>query len=396
MFNKENKKTDFLDENLKSVKFHTMKDDLTHKEENINFEKTVDVKEADQIKGSSPFMNQAGESFNIEAVNAKKDIPNSYSAPAAPLASSPASSYPTFDADQPFGSKSTPKPEININVDNIEFDDAQGKSSVFLYVIILIVILLLGAGGYYFWMVKEGKIEETGLIQDILDYKEGIKETNGDGVNKNIDNNVPVTDLSNVDSGFSDKTNFLVIDNNELTQEGIKAVIDKKFLEMDKYKGNQLEFLVVNKSNKPITFRDFANSFKINLNTTITSNLEMDNFSLFLYKKGNIKRVDLVLSVKNKNLLKANLLNNEKTLVDSLAPLFIYEKPMNVSNMQFKESTYNNSTIRYTNLNKNMDLSLDYSISGDYLILATNKDSGRLIIDKLSSELVKNEKVFTP
>lgn len=394
MFNNENKKTDFLDDNLKSVKFHTMKDDLTNKEENINFEKTANIKEVDQTKGNSPFMNQASESFNIEAVNAKKDIPNSYPAPATPLASSPAASYPTFDADQPFGSKNTPKPEININVDNIEFDDAQGKSSVFLYIIILIVILLLGAGGYYFWMVKGGKIEETGLIQDILDYKESVKET--DGVNKNIDNNVPVTDLSNADSGFSDKTNFLVIDGNELTQVGIKAAIDKKFLEMDKYKGNQLEFLVVNKSNKPIAFRDFANSFKINLDTTITSNLEMDNFSLFLYKKGNIKRVDLVLSVKNKNLLKANLLNNEKTLVDSLAPIFVYEKPMNTSNMQFKESVYKNSVIRYTNLNKGMDLSLDYSISGDYLILATNKDSGRLIIDKLSGELVKNENVFTP
>jgi hypothetical protein len=221
-----------------------------------------------------------------------------------------------------------------------------------------------------------------------------IAENSNDSINNSTSAVVnSINDLSNKE--FSDKTNFLVINSDELNQTGINTLIERKFLEMENYDGIQLEFLLVDKDNKPILFKDFVDNFKLNLSPDIINNLVSDNFSLFLYKKDNIKRIDIVVGVKNRDLLKSGLSKNERMLLNDLAALFIYDKPDSNMIVQFKDSNYKNNLVRYANLDKGLSLSLDYSISGDYLIFATSKDSGRLIMDKLAGELVSKNDIFS-
>lgn len=378
MFNKENKKANPLADSLNSVKIHTMKDDLTNKNEELVLEKEEVAKE-DYVarEGASPFMNKPFTSSESNEMDVKENNDKN--------------DLPIINAESDLATP-TELSDENISEDNLQIEDSEKRSSLFLYVIIFVILLLVGAGGYYFWMIRGADDKAVQLVEDnsAVADNETIEQTSTD-----VDGPKPITDdSSSVNSQFSDKTNFLVVAENEMTQLGIKAVIERKFAEMNNYSGTQLEFLVVDKDNKPIAFKEFADIFGLSLAVDINNNLEMDNFSLFLYKKDNVKRISLALSVKDGDMLKNGLLKNEKTLLNDLGVLFVYEQPKDLSGAQFKESKYGSNSVRYVNLNKAMDLSLDYSISGNYLILATNKDSGRLIMDKLDAELVKNEDIF--
>ncbi|HBR79385.1 MAG TPA: hypothetical protein DEA46_03080, partial [Candidatus Moranbacteria bacterium] len=275
------------------------------------------------------------------------------------------------------------------NADMVSFETLNEKSNTFIYGIIFAIILLLGAGGYYIWFMRDEKNNDNS--------KSGITVDSNKKSSANSENNSAnaIEDLVGDKSGFSDKVNFMVVNDEELNQLGIKSIIERKFIEMEKYSGNQLEFLIVDKNNKPILFKNFIDNFKIYLSPNVANNLSPDNFSLFLYKNKDIKRVSVVVGIKNKDLLKANLVKNEKTLVKNIEALFVYAKPENISASKFGESNYNSNLIRYVNLNKNLDLSLDYAVIGDYFMVATNKESGRLIIDKLSKESESKTDIFS-
>ncbi|MFA6183942.1 MAG: hypothetical protein WC682_02465 [Parcubacteria group bacterium] len=375
MFNKENNKEDLISESIKSVKFHTMQDDLSGKNEISQEEETKNPIISD-AKEDSPFLSGSKNISNKidDVAVANKGYDNQDVAFKQPFTSS---NNNVNDKDDIGGVES----EIN--------DEVEKKSHFFSYMVIFLIIILLGAGGYYYVVIKGENI--SSLLQNVNIIN---NDSSSDNSNTNIAETNPIGDALGNTGVFSDKTNFLVIGEDKFNQAGIKSVIDEKFLEMEKYKGNQLEFIVVDKNNKPVGFNEFINKFNLSLNAEIVNNLVPDNFSIFLYKKDNIKRMDMVIGIKNKDLLKIGLNKNEKTLVSDLSGLFIYEKPVNVIGRQFKDSKYKDSLIRYINLNTSLNLSLDYAISGDYLVLATNKDSGRLIIDKLASELVKNEDIF--
>lgn len=399
MFDKKNKKINDNSEYLESVKFHTMKDDLSgegEKAPNIENKK----EELYENKGGSPFLNN-------KVVNDKAVEDNTENVPEKEMSNDLAKAEPkkenialnNFSNPKTSGgyphladiSESETATPVSIN-DNGTIEYADEKKSVFGYVVIFIIILLLGAGGYYFWILKEGDADifNVNIAEKLNKISESVN------INPDEDLNNAIDDLSDNKNGFSDKVNFMIVNDGELSQLGITKLIDDKFTEMEKYSGNQLEFLLVDKNNKPISFKNFADNFKITLGDDVLNNVDLDNFSVFLYRNGDIKRVDLVIGVNDVNSLKTVLARDEKKLVKDLDSLFVYEKPENYASKQFDQSDYNGSLVRYLNLNKELNLSLDYSIVGDYLVFATNKESGRLIIDKLLGESEGKSDIFNP
>lgn len=394
MFNKKNNKIKTESEYVGFAKLHTMKDDL-FLENKKNPEDTITedkIEKNTNVAGSSPFLNNSNSAekisdekeanFNTQKETMGQDS-NQFNSPKS-------GGFPQMPTQNQDSSFSNPSENI-ISEDLVE---ASEKKSFFAYAIIFIIILLLGAIGYYVWMIKGQK--------NVADLEPSTSmDSNEDSANsldKNSDNNYSgaINDLSEDNGDFSEKVNFLIITKENLNQAGITKSIEGKFSEMEKYNGNQLEFLVVDESNKPILFKDFVNSFEMSLNSEMVNNLSEDNFSLFLYKNKEVKRVGMVVGVKNKEALKTSLSKNEGVLVNTMNSLFVYDKPDQSSNNKFNESEYKGNIIKYVNLNKNANLSLDYSIVGDYAIFATSKDSARLIIDKISSEKNLKKNVFNP
>lgn len=385
MFNKNNTKIKPESELLALAKFHTMKQDISGesvvspKEDSKLEDQSGEMTEA---KGGSPFLNNEMPTVDkVNEVNEKiaseKEIKRA--------------GFPNFEKINEENNMNT---ENGGNETNELLQETGEKKHGLVYVMIMIVILLLGIGSYYFFFVREEKSMNE-IFSDLIGAN---NESNSDDLTNNTDlgsNNQAIDDFSEEKNKFSDKVNFMVINDENFDQAGIKSAIDDKFMEMEKYNGSQLEFLLVDQNNTPISFKDFGDNFGLSLKPEITNNLSGDNFSLFLYKNSGVKRVNLVVGVKDEDLLRVGLAKNEETLVNDFSSLFMYDKPESAA-QPFKESDYNGKIIRYINLKDNADLSLDYAVLGNYLIVATSKDSGRLIIDKLSDESSPRGDIFTP
>ncbi len=232
----------------------------------------------------------------------------------------------------------------------------------------LIITVLIGVGGYYSFINKE-------QIMSFLNINSANNE-------KKLENNQ--ADIKKEpENNFSDKSNFLMID--ELTKEDIISSINQTFDKMPENK--LLEFVIVDKDNVALLFPELSNALGLTLDSEVMRNLG-DNFSVFLYKKSNDnKRVSLVIDISNKKLLSGSISTNSGNLVQAIEPVFLNAQVSPEKEASgFNTSSYENVSIRYNNLSQDTDLSIDYAIIGDKFMLATSKDSGRLIIDKLIIE----------
>jgi len=254
-------------------------------------------------------------------------------------------------------------------------DDIKSGSSVWTYVIFVLVIFILIAGGYYFWVIRGGR--------DCL----GLTDYLGDGI---LRNNIfsEIGDEPSILSSaktFSEKSNYLVVDAEQLENNEIKKVIEDTFSQMRAYNGDQLEFVLVDKNNSSIKLAQFMQSFGIKLDKKIMEDLS-NKFSIILSKKDGNNRLSLVLNLNNKDSVLNNLKKEEVSMLENLKPILLDAEISPESKKTFADGMYNDVTIRYMNLNDKPDLSIDYMIFDDYLIFATSKESGRLVLDRLAAE----------
>lgn len=264
------------------------------------------------------------------------------------------------------------------------FDDLNeyetGGGGFFAYIMFFLLILFVGGVGYYILIIKEGELPKDFTLDEIVTYIQTEKKTISQIISEKN------AEADNATGGeFSEKTNFLIVKDGELTKEGLKNLINKKFAEIQSYQGEQLEFLLVDENNTPIKFTKFAQALGLNLNMDILSGLN-ESFSIFLTKENGNNRIGIAVSLKNVDNIKTYLKNDEVNLFKNLNPILLDEKvPSPVKNI-FADANYRDINIRYMNLNSKPDLSIDYFIINNYLVFATSKESGRLVIDKLSAE----------
>jgi hypothetical protein len=137
----------------------------------------------------------------------------------------------------------------------------------------------------------------------------------------------------------------------------------------------------VDSNNNPIAFPIFATAAKLNLAPTLLSSLGED-FSLFIYNDNNNIRIGLSIAISKSNILAAELQKQEKTFVTDASFLFLDAKPETLTGI-FTTTDYKNTTVHYLNVNPQKNLSIDYAIIGSQIMLATSKNTGRAILDKL-------------
>ena len=264
------------------------------------------------------------------------------------------------------------------------FDDLNEYESrgggFFVYSLMFLIILTLGGGGYYVLVVKEGELPQEYSWSGIMSYVEEDIEKSKILIDKTVGEDVPPPKPV-----FSEKTNFLVVKTGELTKDGIKNLINNKFVEMKDYQGDQLEFLMVDEKNAPVKFENFVNAFGMVLDRKILDNAN-GNFSIFLSQKDGINRMGLAINVKEKDLILRTLSESEPILSQNLKPILLDSEASTSVEDVFGDSAYKDIKIRYSNLSSQTDLSIDYFTVGNYLIFATSKDSGRLIIDRMLGE----------
>ncbi len=191
-----------------------------------------------------------------------------------------------------------------------------------------------------------------------------------------------------------DNKNSSTYSTNSLNQIKIQststAVSDfsKNLKEIDKNlekenNSNLIGFNVVDKDNKKLSFRSFCSVISINLPESIISNID-DDFVVYAYRSPVtlVTRFSIVAKSLNSVMLKKSLNSYEANLVNSMYPLFI-EKISKRSDVVFEDSEYDSNRIRFFNFKDGTNKSIDYSVVGDKLFIATSMETMHFLMDTL-------------
>lgn len=134
----------------------------------------------------------------------------------------------------------------------------------------------------------------------------------------------------------------------------------------------------VNGQSKYLNFNEFCQIAEIQ--TPLSEN----NFTLFLYSQDEGNRLGLVIDIQNfyEEPIFSLLRNWEPEMKTDLKLIFLATKPGPAATEEFQDNIYQNIAIRYLNF-PHPDLTIDYAIIDDKLVIATSKDSIYAVIDIL-------------
>ena len=225
--------------------------------------------------------------------------------------------------------------------------------------IIIFAVLAAGGYGYYFWITRQNSPEiQTPAIQ------------------------TPSASPSEVPLLSTDKPNYLNIDLENTDSAQIKEMLIKNAQDVSMLQANTLvEFIAVDQQNNPLNFQGFAQKAGINLPAEILAGLGT-NFSVFVYNDNGKARLGIAIDSKDitEKTLQKNLLAKEPLLPKILEPLYLPTE-YTIEDKTFATSYYGGAEIRYFNITSPEELSVDYTIFRNKLLIGTNKMTLRSMID---------------
>ncbi|HPN96358.1 MAG TPA: hypothetical protein PLK35_01190 [Candidatus Moranbacteria bacterium] len=225
----------------------------------------------------------------------------------------------------------------------------------------IFIIFMAAGGGYYYWLTRQNSKTE------IVEAPPVIPE--------------PTPEIS------TKNPNYLNIDIDTWDSARIKEEI-KIYANKPLTSDSPAEFVVADLQNNPIAFEKFAQKIGFNFSPQIFSSLA-EKFSLFVYSDNGKTRLGISINIKdaeNAITLKDNLTKEETTLDAELEPLFITTSQYQIDKVKtFSDSQYGGADIRYKNIISPEELSVDYAIFQNKLVIGTTKMTERAIIDYVSS-----------
>ena len=244
---------------------------------------------------------------------------------------------------------------------------------------VALVILILGIGVYYF-IATRSKTSEV-----IVDNSATIS-TNDQTTQDTPTDTVP--EIPQATSTLTpDKPNFLVLDSVIASPADMKTVIRSYLAKVSDTKiSTAFEFIVTDQGNNPLKFSDFATEAGLKLSPETMLNLSSE-FSLFIYNDGGEMRLGLAIKSANDAKLKNALTKDESVLAGALQALFV-PTDYTLGTNTFAASSYSNADIRYSNVPASKDLSIDYTIFQNHLLIGTSKMTVRVAIDFLSTSQI--------
>jgi len=227
--------------------------------------------------------------------------------------------------------------------------EKRGKSKFFI-ILIIIIIIAIAIAAFFYW---QGTKPEP-------------------APNQSPQNEEPQTPQSLIPV---EKTKIISIKNNIPLPT---YLINQTKLEQA---AGTFKSIIPQKEDKKLSLNELTGELGIVIYPYVLSELK-DNYSLFLYGQDNKKRLGLIIEINNPDTIKEQLRFWEITMVDDMKNLFLEDKPGNPITKTFQDNIYNGISIRYINF-PNPDLTIDYAIKNNLLILCTSKELMYKIIDRI-------------
>jgi len=252
---------------------------------------------------------------------------------------------------------------------DIEPEKKSLSKKIFLIVITMIILIIIVAGGYYFWMTR---VKNSSNIDSQISTNDA---------QQTIPNN---TDTQTLPTFSQSQANYLSVDMQNIDTAGLKETLKGYTDKVSQMKvTGAIEFIITDKLNNPVSFQNFSQKLGLTLSPNVSSHLGQ-TFSLFIYIDNSYPRFGLMIPEDNSATIKTALLQEEKLLARELEPLFLNPSYNLTTIPTFNSSVYNGIQLRYTNILSADNLSVDYAISNNHLVIGTSKLTARAILDYLA------------
>lgn len=286
----------------------------------------------------------------------------------------------TLSSSEPFSIDQVIRDRINLKKETLLIKETSGKTKtswgkVFFSAILLFILLLTGFLGYYYWTNRELPIPAKWFskFNDFVQF--------GQFATQSPPLASPTPEIHETAS-FSEKNpNYLSIDLNNPGNEQIKSVLQKYAQKVTASKTSlPIEFIPTDNQNNPISFSLFSKKLGLSLSQDLLSAISDESFSLFFYNDTQKAKIGLSIPLRQGTRLKSVLLQEESNLARELEPIFLIST-YTIENKLFSESNYKGIEVRYLNILSPEELSIDYAIQDNHLLIGTTKMTLRSIMD---------------
>jgi len=240
------------------------------------------------------------------------------------------------------------------------------------FILITLIFIVIGLGGFLYWwnyihVITPPTYYQCQNYQCLLVEGEGIDQCFSHADCAPPEPEIPASLIS------IDETETI-----ELVKSQENLLIDKlKTLaaqEQTKETFRRILIKSINGQRKYLGWSTFCQL--LGIQTPLAEN----NFTLFLYNQTEGNRLGLVLKVENPEQIQSLMRNWETSLSTDLEPIFLDLEPGPAATEEFQDNVYQDVAIRYLNF-PNPDLTIDYAVVDDKLVITTSKDSIYAVID---------------
>jgi len=242
------------------------------------------------------------------------------------------------------------KPPKPLKIKKIIPPEVKAKRRKRASIILIVVIVIIGLGWFFYWQgTKPEPVLSPSPIIEELKFPEPLIEV--------------------------DNTQKIFLQNTSL-RTTLKAEANLE------QAAQTLERIVPIKGEKEIlSLNNLIQGLRIAVYPYVQSELK-DNYTLVFYGQDGKRRLGLVIEAIDSSKLKDQLKFWEKTMLDDLKNLFLNENLGEPTSKTFSDNLYQGVLIRYINF-PGLDLTIDYAVSGNLLLLSTSKESMYQIIDRI-------------
>jgi len=283
----------------------------------------------------------------------------------SPFIKTASPSMPTSDLKK--GSSAQPAPQLSTPKSAPKKIEAPKQiikkghqSSLIAFIVLLVIILFASAGIGYFYMTRQ---QDTDIAETM-----------------------PAEIFTPTESEFSSENpNYLPVDIENIDKEQLKQIIKNSSEAVAEAEVIiPIEFIITDLQNNPTTFTLFSQKMGLILPENITSKLT-ENFSLFIFNDAGNMRLGVSIETLSDTNLVTGLLMEEPSLAKNLESLLLSSEDYEISIIDFSEAIYKDILIRYQNIISPEELSIDYALINNQLVIGTTKATMHALIDKALS-----------
>lgn len=234
-----------------------------------------------------------------------------------------------------------------------------------------VIFIIIGAGVFFYWWNYLRFVPPIAPITHYQCLDNQCVSIEGEGQDQCL-----INDDCFIQESISliQTTETKIIELSGIEEENLLQKI-KMVLVQEQEKNNLKRILVKISNSDYLELKEIIGRLGITMPIGILETaVETNNYTLFYYNQTEGGRLGLIIKMGKSDTLVGDLRSWEQTMQEDLGLIFLQDDVPDAFTQEFQDNLYNDVAIRYLNF-PTSDLSIDYAIVDDKLIITTSKES---------------------